>query len=159
MRRQAEAARATEADLERRLADAAAAASKLEAEVAAGRTRAAQLGEELRARERELAALARSLEAQRSAEHSANVVAGKTEEAAKRLDSEAGEVGTDGIRVTYPLTRAWSAIRVSSTEVSRVLCKWGQGNDIDLCARPCSYVASSVAAPAAGAGGGPVARA
>lgn len=79
--------------MERRLADAGVAAAKLEVEVAAGRTRAAQLGEELRARERELAALTRSLEAQRSAEHSANVAVGKTEEAAKRLDSEASEVG------------------------------------------------------------------
>ncbi|KAG2450781.1 hypothetical protein HYH02_004618 [Chlamydomonas schloesseri] len=110
--RQAEAARATEADLERRLADGAAAASKLEAEVAAGRTRAAQLGEELRARERELATLARSLEAQRSAEHSANVVAGKTEEAAKRLDSEAGEL-------RQRLAQAEGLLRVREREAER----------------------------------------
>eukprot|EP00198_Chlamydomonas_reinhardtii_P002392 XP_001691728.1 predicted protein [Chlamydomonas reinhardtii] len=112
-RRQAEAARAAEGDMERRLADAGVAAAKLEVEVAAGRTRAAQLGEELRARERELAALTRSLEAQRSAEHSANVAVGKTEEAAKRLDSEASEL-------RQRLVQAEGLLRVREREAERV---------------------------------------
>nr|BAI63221.1 basal body protein [Chlamydomonas reinhardtii] len=111
--RQAEAARAAEGDMERRLADAGVAAAKLEVEVAAGRTRAAQLGEELRARERELAALTRSLEAQRSAEHSANVAVGKTEEAAKRLDSEASEL-------RQRLVQAEGLLRVREREAERV---------------------------------------
>ncbi|GIL44765.1 hypothetical protein Vafri_2272 [Volvox africanus] len=90
--REIEAAGAAEAAAARRLADTAVAMARLESEVGAGRQRAAQLGEALRGREREIAALTRALEAHKSAEHEANAVAGRTEEAARKLDGEAVEL-------------------------------------------------------------------
>ncbi|GIM00811.1 hypothetical protein Vretimale_5731 [Volvox reticuliferus] len=90
--REIDAAGAAEAAAVRRLADTAATMARLESEVAAGRQRAAQLGEALRGREREVAALTRALEARKAAEHEANVMAGRTEEAARKLDDEAVEL-------------------------------------------------------------------
>ncbi|PNH02559.1 hypothetical protein TSOC_011452 [Tetrabaena socialis] len=90
--RQAEAARALEADTARRLADAELAGGRLEGELAAGRQRGVQLADAVRAREREVAGLQRALEGLRSAGHEASKEAGRTELTARKLDGEAAEL-------------------------------------------------------------------
>ncbi|EFJ49191.1 hypothetical protein VOLCADRAFT_117327 [Volvox carteri f. nagariensis] len=98
--------RAKERDLERsaRQVDAG--------EVTAGRQRTAQLSEALRARERDVAALTRALEAHRAAEHEANAVAGRTEEAARKLDGEA-------VELRQRLVQAEGQLRTREREMER----------------------------------------